>query len=133
MTNGTMKSNMNTNARTSTTDLDFSYRAALALNNMGVSLLEQGCFHEGLRPFKDSLSIMKGILGLRFGEPQHTHIGSTNSVTAIAVHDDENHSNVQLKMQHAATLLAECQTTMGKSRTGEASEAATFTRWIMAT
>jgi hypothetical protein len=98
--------NMNTTtAMFATENLDFSYRAALALNNMSVSLLEQGCFHEGLRPFQDSLSILKGILGLRFGELQPSSMA----------HDDEQHSSsVQLKMQHATTLLAQCQT-MGQS------------------
>lgn len=104
------------NAMNTNTNLDFSYRAALALNNMGVSLLEQGCFNEGLRPFKDSLSIMKGILGLRFGDCNHHH--HSNSTSNAAAHDERN---VQLKMQSATILLAECQ--MGRSQT-EPSEAA---------
>jgi hypothetical protein len=95
-----------------TPNLDFSYRAALALNNMGVSLLEQGCFNEGLRPLKDSLSIMKGIL------EHHQHTSSTSNFAVAATHDERN---VQLKMQSATILLAECQ--MGRSQT-EPSQAA---------
>lgn len=69
------------------------YRGAIALNNMGVSLLERGAYRNAIDTMKDAIAIMRTIF------PQNG-----------AVHSAPHNFNIDSKLQLAAQRLASPET-----------------------
>lgn len=70
-------------------DFEFLYRAALALNNMAVTMTSQGCYEQAFETLKDAVITLKIALGL----PTSDHVGA-------------NTRSIQIKLQQANIRLA---------------------------
>lgn len=79
------------------------YRLALHMNNLGVSLLEKGCYEEAIRTLKDSVQILKGVC--------RRHCNKEAS-TAAANHNRE----VDLKVQKACKRFAKSHVTCSRDQ-----------------
>jgi tetratricopeptide (TPR) repeat protein len=79
----------------SNTSLQRAYTVAIALNNMGVSLLERGSYHQAMETFQDAISVMEEI-SASFSEQEMSRKRALNFSTLDA------------KLRKATYNLAKC-------------------------
>ncbi|GKZ01537.1 hypothetical protein MPSEU_001104300 [Mayamaea pseudoterrestris] len=78
----------------STASMDM--QAALALNNVGVSLLERGCYRQGMEVLQDGISVLKELFGS--SENKNDHANKTDIGTKLQKASDK----MMMMMPHAA-------------------------------
>jgi hypothetical protein len=71
-------------------------RAAIALNNMGVSLLEQRAYRQGMETLKDAIFVMKRVFR---PQSRNSSLGATSDAT----------SSTDIKIHHAVQRMANPQ------------------------
>jgi hypothetical protein len=86
------------------------FQTALALNNIGVSLLERGCYREGLATLQDGIFLMKDLFQPAFnGETNCKQIESTGGSMFVSSNNGGYEIDSKSKLKRAAARLSDAR------------------------